>query len=436
VHFPEQAAGSSGGLPSSAESVVISVLDPSGAYSAVSSARLENTCTSSPSTRLVPDTIVNRPAGGGIVKAVIDGIRPGPVIVEAVAYLDPDGQGAALARAQTYTAVRSGERTPVALTLQGIVAEVLASPSSLSVELGDVAAILAEARDATGATIIGAQLTYTSRDPLVATVDPSGVVYGQKVGSTQVIVEHPDSGKRATVDVLVTDDGLPAAVSVVANIATRAADPSAPASGSGPDGVIESVTVAAVDPSDTVDTAGASARIDRADGSSAPVPLQANPAGNALTLGPASGVPSTSAFNTLVLDGPVRITDGRTGTVVEIGRFELRFEVLRFGRVVCPQVVRATIPTRGAPTNNSITVEGLSPSPPDSVKAVIVDSDGGRTISRPHAADSLGQAVIIDALGRVTAEILSGPSSRVELWAAQTDSGANGIPDLLESPGF
>ena len=44
------------------------------------------------------------------------------------------------------------------------------------------------------------------------------------------------------------------------------------------------------------------------------------------------------------------------------------------------------------------------------------DGDGGLMRSRRYFADAFGRLVIPDALGRVTAEVLAGPDSYVDLW--------------------
>jgi hypothetical protein len=220
-------------------------------------------------------------------------------------------------------------------------------------------------------------------------------------------------------------DGGPAAdVAVEATITvnTAAADSA---------NAITGVIVRTTDPGDTFDIAGATARIERADGTSGPVPLSSNAARTRVTLGAANVVPSATLLNKLIIDGPVSVNDGATGTTTEIGVLEFAFEVLAGGVVVSPDTIQVNIPTRGAARNQRVTCRGLSFNPRDYVKTVIIDNAGGRIESAVHGANSNGVAILRDAQGNVRANVLSGANSSITMLFARTDSDTDGIPDLF-----
>ena len=195
---------------------------------------------------------------------------------------------------------------------------------------------------------------------------------------------------------------------------------------------ITSVTVTTAAAGDSVDITGATAQVQRSDGTTADVALNANAGGTQVTLGAATVVPSAAQWNALVIDGPIRFIDGATGTVTIIGRLEFRFEVLPDGTVIHPTTLSVRIPTQGAATDRRAIFGGLSANPQDFVQTIIIDNQGGTTESSIHGADAQGRAVLRDSQGSITADILSGNNSRVILMFARTDGDSNGVPDLME----
>lgn len=220
------------------------------------------------------------------------------------------------------------------------------------------------------------------------------------------------------------DGGTAADVAVQATITTNTASVDRAMAITG---VIVRTTAAG----DTIDITGATARIERADGTSDPVALNINTTATRVSLGQATVVPSATLLNKLVIDGPVGVTDGGTGTTTEIGTLEFAFEVLAGGVVVAPDTIDVNIPTRGAAKNQRVTCRGLSFSPRDYVKTVIIDNGGGRTESAVHGANSSGVAVLRDAQGNISARVLSGPNSRISMMFGRTDSDKDGVPDLF-----
>jgi len=189
-------------------------------------------------------------------------------------------------------------------------------------------------------------------------------------------------------------------------------------------GVIDSVTLTARDPGDTLDITGAKAHVERPDGNYEAVDLTINGDGTEVTLGPFTVEPTPSwrwfwILNRLVIEGPVRVQDGPTGSTTEIGSLAFSFGVDKADHVVVPEAVRACIPTIGVASDRRVVVEGLTPDH-DYTWAAITDNSGGVTYSKAYMADDTGQAVIPDTLGQFTADRLSGPNSHVEMCFGST----------------
>jgi len=189
-------------------------------------------------------------------------------------------------------------------------------------------------------------------------------------------------------------------------------------------GTIDGVTLAARDAGDTLDIAGAQARVERADGSSAEVELSINADHTEVTLGSFTVEPTPGSLwywvlNRLVIDGPVTVTDGSTGSSTEIGSLAFSFGVGEDGEPVVPATVQACIPTLGIASDRRVVCEGLTPES-DYVWVSITDSAGGLTYSRAYLPDDTGQAVVPDTLGQFTADLLSGPNSHLEMCFGNT----------------
>jgi hypothetical protein len=186
----------------------------------------------------------------------------------------------------------------------------------------------------------------------------------------------------------------------------------------GPPDQLASATVTALETGDTFDIAGATAKLERWNGASEPVAMSANAEGTVITLGPAALSPDPgqvwSRFYALVIDGPIVARDGPTATATEIGSLAFFFWVDLNGTLSVPSTIRASIPTLGCARDARVVIDGLTPRE-DTAWTVITDKDGGRVYSRWYAADASGQIVIPDSKLQITAEMLSGPRSRIEL---------------------
>ena len=244
-------------------------------------------------------------------------------------------------------------------------------------------------------------------------------------------VERPD-GTSDDVDLSLSGDGTtltlgqatlaPAGAADLASQQATQADVRVVAQIEAPQpGQIERVTLRIRDPGDTLDIAGAKAHVERPDGSIDPVDMTIGADRTEVALGPFKVAPMPGStrywywlLNRLVIEGPVSVQDGPTGSRTEIGSLAFSFGVYKDNEIVVPTTVRACIPTIGVASDRRVVVEGLKPDH-DYVWASVTEQSGGQIYSRAYLADDSGQAVIPDTLGQVTAERLSGPNSHIEM---------------------
>ena len=111
---------------------------------------------------------------------------------------------------------RSGTGTVMVTKTAAAVASVELAPATISIPLGDTAALTASPKDDQGNTLGGHAMTWTSNDQRVASVSTTGTVTGLRLGTAlvTVIVE----GKRDTARVTVT----PPPVAIVIYLPSRA----------------------------------------------------------------------------------------------------------------------------------------------------------------------------------------------------------------------
>lgn len=82
------------------------------------------------------------------------------------------------------------------------VADVALSDTAVVLRLGDEAALVARARQTTGAELVGRRVFWSSRDPGVAEVSQSGVIHAVAVGTTLVAASAEGRAATATVTVV------------------------------------------------------------------------------------------------------------------------------------------------------------------------------------------------------------------------------------------
>ena len=175
-------------IPEGTNSVVVRVLDPATRR------------------RLLHDTVITRPEDGSEAGAIIGPIRPGPVLVYAAAHATPDGSGPALAEAITGVRVVAGRVVRVGLTLAGITARVTVTPAALDILTTKSHIVNATAHDAVGNVVLGAEFTWTSSDPDVASVSEKGIaeVTGVAPGAATITATETTQGVSGECAVTVT----------------------------------------------------------------------------------------------------------------------------------------------------------------------------------------------------------------------------------------
>ena len=136
-----------------------------------------------------------------------------------VATVDSAGLVTAAANGAATIAATAGEASGTAVvTVTQSVASVAVSPSADTVALGDTLRLAAEAADANGHAVTGAEFAWSSSDTTLATVESSGLVtgvaegmatitatVGSAQGTAQITVENPD--RAALVALFEATDG-------------------------------------------------------------------------------------------------------------------------------------------------------------------------------------------------------------------------------------
>ena len=124
-----------------------------------------------------------------------------------VASVDANGLVTAHANGVTQITAASGSASTtirVTVTFERQTNRLVVSPESVNLtSIGETVQLTARVLDANDMEIQGAQLTWTSEDPTVATVDDQGVVTARMNGETQVTVSWEDLSASVTVTVTV-----------------------------------------------------------------------------------------------------------------------------------------------------------------------------------------------------------------------------------------
>ena len=175
VHFPQTSTGQVGtaDLPQATRSVVIGIYDPA-----------------DPNGRpLVPLVVIRRQPGQDVVRATINGIPAGDVIVRVKAFDVDDpltASAVSIAEAETMVRVVAGRTTSVTLTTNRL-ATTLSIEGPDTVYLNRDASYVATAYDADGNIILGTlEPHFSSSNPSVLDVQENGQARGVAVGDATV----------------------------------------------------------------------------------------------------------------------------------------------------------------------------------------------------------------------------------------------------------
>jgi len=150
--------------------------------------------------------LLQKPSGGGQVSATTGSIPAGWVNVLAQAFADLQGTGDVIALAQTEVEVPAGGTATAHLVTEALTVVVELNVSTLDLELTQSDILIATAKDADGAVIIGADFVWDSNDPPVATVaalSPSATVTSVADGNCEVTATETITGKSAECSVTV-----------------------------------------------------------------------------------------------------------------------------------------------------------------------------------------------------------------------------------------
>ena len=122
----------------------------------------------------------------------------------SVAAVDASGLVTAVANGTASVTATAGSASGSAeVTVDQVLAQVVVEPGvDTLLAFGDTLRLTAEAVDANGSTVAGAELAWASGDTLVAIVDQQGLVTGVSVGETEVTASSADLTGRAQLAVL------------------------------------------------------------------------------------------------------------------------------------------------------------------------------------------------------------------------------------------
>ena len=195
---------------------------------------------------------------------------------------------------------------------------------------------------------------------------------------------------------------------------------------------LHQIEVLAAWPGNTFRAAGATATIERPDGSSGAMPFSVSGDRTTLTIGEAAVVPSASGgptgLNVVTLRGPLTAVDGKTGAEAQVGALVWGFEVHGDGTVVAPTGLTFALPLTGSPRDHNVLVGGLQPQ--DFIDVRLRQQNGRVRDSGVFRAASDGSATI-PIFGRVDARRFAGPDSSVTVRFGRTDANFDGEPDYF-----
>ena len=138
--------------------------------------------------------------------------RGAPIVGRAVVWMTNNATVAAVSQAgrvtgilpgaAVITAVIDGVTATAAITVHLVpVARVTVTPSSVAIDAGKSTTLTARLTDAAGNVLTGRDITWTSSDTRIVTVDQAGVVRGVRAGT--VVVTATSEGKFGTATVRV-----------------------------------------------------------------------------------------------------------------------------------------------------------------------------------------------------------------------------------------
>ncbi len=151
---------------------------------------------------VVDTLVISRPDS----VAEFDELFPGLYTVTAEAFPTNDGTGIAQAIGTVPVTIQPDQLTNAAITMLSTIVGLGLTPSSLTINFGDIQGLLAGALDTLGNLVLTPLegILFTSNNPLIATVNPiTGSVTGILAGSTTITATELESGISQNVPVTV-----------------------------------------------------------------------------------------------------------------------------------------------------------------------------------------------------------------------------------------
>lgn len=158
-------------------------------------------------------TAVARDAQGNVVPGVVVSWQSDSL---AIATVRSDGlaTGVSTGAVHIIASVGSAVADTARLAVLGPDAAVAVSPDTAAVEAGSTQHFTAAATDGNGNVIPGVAFTWSSSNPVIATVDTSGLATGRSVGRTTIAASVGTDSGYAVLDVLGGPTGLPVRIVV------------------------------------------------------------------------------------------------------------------------------------------------------------------------------------------------------------------------------
>lgn len=162
----------------------------------------------------IAERVMPRPVGQSQSTALFDGLSSGEVLVEAQAFPSIDGSGVALAAGAKVASVVFGKTANATLTMESSIEQVIVSPATVALSVGQETQVSVEAIDSTGRTVLltPTKLQWSSSLISVASVSPisgtsSAVIRGIGFGGSDIKLTEAESGKIGHASVTVGATG-------------------------------------------------------------------------------------------------------------------------------------------------------------------------------------------------------------------------------------
>lgn len=149
---------------------------------------------------------LNRPDSGSSSTYTFTSLPATILTIRAESFPSANGVGVAQASASKSITVVAGINTSMTITMSSTISSLSITPSSPSIKVGGSVQLGMSALNATGQVVLtsGSTVSWTSLTTDIASVSSTGLVVGLAAGVAQIQVSESDSGKSATVNIVVS----------------------------------------------------------------------------------------------------------------------------------------------------------------------------------------------------------------------------------------